>query len=275
MCRAISAPSVSAVTSRATVRPSRRTVTLSLSSSTSPSLWVTMTTVRPGVAQAAQHVEEQPGLLRRQHRGRLVEDQHLGVAVQRLEDLHPLEDADREVADPRPRIDPRGRTARTGPAPRGRRPGGRAARPCRGSRPGRRRSRPPSSTGTAGTPGAPCPSRPRRRRPASGSGPPGRRPGSPPRRARSGRRAPTSGWTCPRRSRRRARGSPRWPAAGRRRRSRRRRRTAWRSRPARPGAGPPDRPADPAAAERISLPRGHPRSPRRPRSGRAPTRPRR
>ncbi len=58
-----------------------------------------------GVAQPAQHVEEQPGLLRRQHGGRLVEDQHLRLAVQRLQDLDPLEDADREVPHPRPGVD--------------------------------------------------------------------------------------------------------------------------------------------------------------------------
>ena len=42
------------------------------------------------------------GLLRRQHRGRLVEDQDARAAVQGLQDLQPLAVADRQVADQRP-----------------------------------------------------------------------------------------------------------------------------------------------------------------------------
>ncbi len=38
----------------------------------------------------AQRLEQAIGLLRRQHRGRLVEDQHTGVAVERLQDLDAL-----------------------------------------------------------------------------------------------------------------------------------------------------------------------------------------
>ena len=53
----------------------------------------------------AQRHEQRLGLLRRQHRGRLVEDQDARLAVERLEDLDPLLLADRELPDPRPRID--------------------------------------------------------------------------------------------------------------------------------------------------------------------------
>jgi hypothetical protein len=40
-----------------------------------------------------------------EHRGRLVEDQQAGVAVERLEDLDPLLEADREVLDQRVGVD--------------------------------------------------------------------------------------------------------------------------------------------------------------------------
>ena len=49
--------------------------------------------------ERGQDPEQLVGLLRRQHPGRFVQDQGLGAAVQRLEDLHPLLDADRQVAD--------------------------------------------------------------------------------------------------------------------------------------------------------------------------------
>ncbi len=45
------------------------------------------------------------GLLRRQHGGRLVEDQDARAAVERLQDLDPLLQADRQVADERVGID--------------------------------------------------------------------------------------------------------------------------------------------------------------------------
>ena len=51
------------------------------------------------VAQPSHDGHEVVDLLRRQHRGRLVEDEHGGVAHQRLEDLRPLLDADREILD--------------------------------------------------------------------------------------------------------------------------------------------------------------------------------
>ena len=44
-------------------------------------------------------------LLRRQHRGRLVEDEDVRLAVERLEDLHALLLPDRDPVDPRVRVD--------------------------------------------------------------------------------------------------------------------------------------------------------------------------
>ena len=55
--------------------------------------------------QAPQDLEDLLGLLRRQDRGRLVEDEDLGVAVERLEDLDPLLPADRQRADLDLRVD--------------------------------------------------------------------------------------------------------------------------------------------------------------------------
>ncbi len=53
----------------------------------------------------AQRLEQRAGLLRRQHRGRLVQDQHARVAVERLEDLDALLLADRELPDARAGVD--------------------------------------------------------------------------------------------------------------------------------------------------------------------------
>ena len=55
--------------------------------------------------QRAQDLEQLGGLLGGQHRGRLVEDQHLGAAVERPQDLDALLLADRDVADPRLGVD--------------------------------------------------------------------------------------------------------------------------------------------------------------------------
>ena len=51
------------------------------------------------VAQLAHDAHQLVGLLRGQHRGRLVEDQHLRVLRQRLDDLDALLHADRQVLD--------------------------------------------------------------------------------------------------------------------------------------------------------------------------------
>ena len=57
------------------------------------------------VGELAQRGEQIVDLGRGQHRGRLVEHEHLGVAVQRLEDLGALALADGELPDVRVRID--------------------------------------------------------------------------------------------------------------------------------------------------------------------------
>ena len=56
-------------------------------------------TVRPSALQLAQVGEQLVDLLRHQHRGRLVEDEDAGAAVEDLEDLDPLPVADAEVLD--------------------------------------------------------------------------------------------------------------------------------------------------------------------------------
>ena len=57
------------------------------------------------VAQRAEDAEQVIGLVRRQHAGGLVEDQDVGAAVERLEDLDALLQADGQVADQRVGID--------------------------------------------------------------------------------------------------------------------------------------------------------------------------
>src|SRR6202012_3161108 len=65
--------------------------------------------------------EQVLGLARGEHRGRLVQDQHLGLADQGPEDLHPLLHADRQVLGQRVRVDPQpvllGQLADLGPHP--------------------------------------------------------------------------------------------------------------------------------------------------------------
>ena len=55
--------------------------------------------------QHAQHLEQLIGFGRRQHRRRLVEHQDFRAADQRLQDLDPLLQADRQFADDRVGID--------------------------------------------------------------------------------------------------------------------------------------------------------------------------
>ena len=116
-----------------TRRPWRSTSTRSETAITSPSLWLMKTMASPSATARRQGAEERLGLLRRQHRGRLVEDQDAGVAVERLEDLDALALADGEVADPRVGVDLEaeapGEVARCAPAPRRAR--------CRGCQSGR------------------------------------------------------------------------------------------------------------------------------------------
>ena len=69
--------------------------------STSSSLWLMKMIDRPSATSCAQRREQRLGLLRRQHGGRLVEDQDARVAVERLQDLDALPLADRQRRRPR------------------------------------------------------------------------------------------------------------------------------------------------------------------------------
>ena len=87
------------------IRPWRITEMRSETASTSRSLWVMKMMERPLRGKRAHGGEELARLLRRQHGGRLVEDQDLGVAIERLQDLHALAQADRKRADHGARIE--------------------------------------------------------------------------------------------------------------------------------------------------------------------------
>ena len=83
-----------------------------------------------------QHAPQLVDLRRRQHRGRLVEDQDLRAAIQRLEDLDALRFADRQVGDEPLRAARRSPVARLSSAHlAARRARGRAARRFVSSRP--------------------------------------------------------------------------------------------------------------------------------------------
>ena len=64
------------------------------------------------VAELADDAEQAVGLLGREHRGGLVEDEQLRAAVERPQDLDPLEVADRELVDALARVDRERSTAR-------------------------------------------------------------------------------------------------------------------------------------------------------------------
>ncbi len=87
-----------------TTLPRRMTVMRSAMARTSCSLWLMNTIEVPRVAQRAHDGDQFLGLLRRQHGGRLVEDEQLGVAAERLEDLDALLHADGQVRDQRVRV---------------------------------------------------------------------------------------------------------------------------------------------------------------------------
>ncbi len=82
-----------------TVRPRRITVIRSAIAWTSLSLWVMKTIDLPAALSVRMISSRSCGLLRGQHGGRLVEDQQVDVAGQRLDDLDPLLHADRQVFD--------------------------------------------------------------------------------------------------------------------------------------------------------------------------------
>ena len=132
----------------ATFLPRRSTVTRSATASTSSSLWVMTMMAVPAASQLAQHAEQLLRLLRRQHRGRLVEDQHLRVAVERLQDLDALLLADRTGSRPGPAGRRRGRSARDSSRTRSSAAAMSRRRPCAARRRARC-SRPPSSPGSA------------------------------------------------------------------------------------------------------------------------------
>ena len=103
--------------------------------------------------------------LRRQHRRRLVEDQHPRAAPERLDDLDLLLVAEREVGGPRRPGRPRRRAARRARARRAR---GRSRRPAAAGACRRASgSRAPSAPGSASSAGRPCRSRARARPAAS------------------------------------------------------------------------------------------------------------
>ena len=89
----------------ATVCPARSTVTASATARTSSSLCVTSTIVVPSSASPRSVASKPVDLDRREHRGRLVEDQHLRAGVQRRDDLRALRGAERQRIAARPRID--------------------------------------------------------------------------------------------------------------------------------------------------------------------------
>ena len=64
-------------------------------SSTSFSLWLMKMIDMPSLVERPQDPEQLGRLLRRQHRGRLVEDEDVGAAIERLQDLDALLLADR------------------------------------------------------------------------------------------------------------------------------------------------------------------------------------
>ncbi len=95
----------SAVSRVATISPRRMTETASVIAMISRSLWVMRMIVLPCVLELLEDAEEMVGLGRRQHAGRLVEDQDVGAAIERLQDLDALLQADRQLVDDRVGID--------------------------------------------------------------------------------------------------------------------------------------------------------------------------
>ena len=103
-----SASSVSLVASGvavATTLPRRTTVIRSAMAITSLSLCVMKTMDVPLSRSVAHDADQLVDLLRGQHRGRLVENQDLGVVGECLDDLHALLDSHRDVLDDRVGVD--------------------------------------------------------------------------------------------------------------------------------------------------------------------------
>ena len=89
---------------------------------------------RAAVPQLADDAEQLLGLGRGEHRRRLVQDQHVRLPDQRLDDLDPLLDADRQVLDQRVRVDVEAVAVGELRAPRRGSCAGRAGRPGRPAR---------------------------------------------------------------------------------------------------------------------------------------------
>jgi hypothetical protein len=105
MSSASSSTEVSAVVRVATISPRRMTETSSVTAMISRSLWVISRMVLPSALSCFEDPEQVIGLGRGQHAGRLVEDQDLGAAVERLQDLDTLLESDRQLLDDGIRID--------------------------------------------------------------------------------------------------------------------------------------------------------------------------
>ncbi len=88
-----------------TTWPPRSTVIVSHTDDRLPQLVGDEDDRRALVGELAQHLEQLVGLGRREHRRRFVEDQDVGLPVERLEDLDALLGADRKVLDQRARVD--------------------------------------------------------------------------------------------------------------------------------------------------------------------------
>ena len=114
-----------------TTLPRRSTVIRSAISSTSFSLWVMKMIDMPSATRPREDREELRRLLRREHRRRLVEDEDVRPAIERLQDLDALLLADGDVLDRARRGRSRSRTTSRAPATRARAARSRGARPSR------------------------------------------------------------------------------------------------------------------------------------------------
>ena len=108
----------------------------------------------PGIAQAPDDLEQLVPFLRGEHGGGLVEDQDPSIPVERLEDLHPLQNTYRQRLDHRLRVNRQAVAFRPAHPPAPHRPPGRSC-PSGSAHPETPRCRPRSRPGRAGRPGGP------------------------------------------------------------------------------------------------------------------------
>jgi hypothetical protein len=90
---------------RVVISPRRITLTVSVISMISRSLWVIRMIVLPSSLQPFEDAEQLIRLGRGQHAGGLVEDQDIGLPVERLQDLDPLLVAHADILDQRVGVD--------------------------------------------------------------------------------------------------------------------------------------------------------------------------